>query len=290
MRRTRRRIGTVLLASVLASAAALEWPLAGGFPSVPFGSHHAGRFVTCVSMSPAGAPVVAAASGEVVFQYDGDKLPSGFPCTLGGFVALHHPDGLLSVYSRLERGSLPQYLRNVAAGDVLGRAGTSGFYSSKELSFALYDRVKRQYLNPQVLLPPVRDDKAPLVRQVHLASGARSIPLGEARALRQGTYEVIADIQDASASADPRPRACYSVRLLIDGTERARYVYDSARAEGGRLVFFGAAKLDAASFFLPDGRVRLGSFLFSRGRSTIVLAVSDYAGNEREAAYAVSIE
>lgn len=267
---------------------ALEWPVPPGYPLVPFGSFHAGRFGTEMTLAPSGTQVRAAAAGEIAFAFEGDKLPSGLPCTLGSFVAVNHADGLVSVYGRLEKGSLPGYGRQAAAGDVLGRAGGSGFYSSQEASFSLYDRVKRQYLNPQTLLAAVKDDRAPVVRAVYLASGDKTYSLAETRSLRQGTYEFYADILDPSS--DARHRSPYSIRMLINGAERLRYVCDIAKAEQGRLRFFGAAKADSESFYRADGKMRLGSYLLPRGRSTIVLIVADYAGNEREMSRAVMVE
>ncbi|HOX14414.1 MAG TPA: M23 family metallopeptidase, partial [Spirochaetia bacterium] len=289
--KVRRLIGSLLaLAIPAAGLGSLEWPVAGGVPVLTFGSHESGRFHPSMTAGPEGAQVRAIGAGEISFSFDGDRLPSGLPCPLGGFVALSHPDGMISVYARLERGSLPRYLRAVSSGDILGRAGLSGFRTGRELSFTLYDRIKRQYLNPQVLLPPVRDDRAPLVRGVYLSSGGKVLPLGETRSVRQGTYEIIADIQDPLAASDARPRAPYSIRLLVDGKEAARYLYDAARAESGRLRFFGSARLDSRSYFLPDGRIRLGSFLLARGRTTIALIVSDHAGNERETGGALQVD
>ena len=293
MVRAARRFTGILLAFALipiSGSRALEWPVPGGVPLEPFGSFLSGRFHVSMTQGPAGSRVLAASDGEIAFLFDGDKLPSGLPCPLGGFVALSHPDGMMSVYGRLERGSMPYYLRAVSSGEVLGRAGASGFHTGRESTFTLFDRVKRQYLNPQVLLPPVRDDRPPLTRGVFLTSGDRSFPLGETRNLKQGTYAVIADVQDTISATDTRPRAPYTIRLLIDGKELVRYVYDAARAESGRLRFFGSARLDSESYFLTDGRLRLGTFLFPRGRSTIVLIVSDYAGNERETSGVINVE
>lgn len=179
----------------------------------------------------------------------------------------------------------------MSAGDVLGRAGTSGYHSGREASFTLFDRVKRQYLNPQILLPPVRDDRAPVVRGVSLmTTGGRALSLGETRTLRQGTYQIVADILDPLAAADASPRAPYSVRLLIDGKEVVRYLYDAARSDDGRLRFFGPARRDSETYYLEDGRVRLGEFLLPRGRTTLVLIVADYAGNERETGGVLLVE
>ena len=290
LNRTARRFLVIALAFVLAPIMALEWPVSGGFPLVPFGSFRSGRFSTAMTIEPARTPVTAVASGDIAFQYDGDKLPSGLPCTLGSFVAVHHPDGLISVYGHLDPGSMPAYIRSVETGGLLGRAGESGFRSSFESTFALFDRVKRQYLNPQVLLPPVKDDRPPVVRSVYLIVGENTYALGETRAIRQGTYEIQADIRDPLSSADTGYRAPYSVRLMIDGKERVRYIYNAAKAESGTMKFFGSAKSDCGSWFLANGNVRLGSYLFSHGRSTIVLAVSDYAGNEREITNTITVE
>ena len=116
------------------------------------------------------------------------------------------------------------------------------------------------------------------------------LPLGETRLVRQGTYEIIADILDPLGPSDLRSRAPYSIRLLVDGKETVRYLYDAARSESGRLRFFGSARLDSESYFLPDGKLRLGELQLARGRTTIVLIVADYAGNEREIGGVLSVE
>lgn len=289
--RLRRLCAIVLALAIPASGlGSLEWPVAGGAPTRTFGSYLWGRFYPSMTVGPEGAQVRAVAAGDVSFQFDGDKMPSGLPCPLGGFISLSHPDGMISVYAGMDRGSIPRYSRAVSAGDILGRAGASGFRAGRELGFTLYDRIKRQYLNPQVLLPPIRDDRAPLVRGLYLSGGGKILPLGEIRTVRQGTYELLADIQDPFVPGDTSLRAPYSIRLLVDGKETLRYLYDAARAESGRLRFFGPARADSGTAFLPDGKLRLGSFLLARGRTAFVLIVTDYAGNERETGGAFTVE
>ncbi|HSV55561.1 MAG TPA: hypothetical protein VLH39_00445 [Magnetospirillaceae bacterium] len=279
------------LASLYAlSAAALQWPVADGSPALTFGSFRSGRFLPSITVGPAGAVIRAAAEGDVVFRFDGDMLPSGLPSTLGSFVALSHAGGLVSVYSRLEPGSLPAGILPVPSGKVLGGAGGSGFYSMKESGFTLYDLVKRRYLNPLVLLSPARDDRAPVVRGFYLSSGGRNFPLPGTRSFRQGAYEFLADIWDPPPAADARPRAPYEIRLAIDGQEVVRFIYDTAHAESGRLTFFEPLRVDSRTRFFPDGTLRLGSFMLSRGRSAITLTVSDYAGNERVVTATVLVE
>ena len=90
-----------------------------------------------------GAPVVAAAAGEVFWVTDRyPDMPIG---QVGSFVeantvCIQHPGGEYTIYAHLKRGSVVvRKGQTVAAGTLLGKVGNSGTSASPHLHFCVYD-------------------------------------------------------------------------------------------------------------------------------------------------------
>ena len=121
--RTRPSLTTI----VASDAPALRWPVEGRILS-RFGAKPGGRFNDGVNLAAtAGAPIRAAAAGVVA--YAGDAIP-GF----GNLVLIKHPGGWVTAYGHAEamlvsRGS------NVAAGDIIARAGATGAVTEPQVHF-----------------------------------------------------------------------------------------------------------------------------------------------------------
>jgi hypothetical protein len=101
-------------------------------------------------------------------------------------------------------------------------------------------------------------------------------------------YYLLLDAFDTTPSG--AAGAPFEVRVLLDGSEKARVVHDASWATGGRSLLFGAAGLVEDSFQAADGRMRFGPFNLSSGRVMLTIIVSDYAGNKREQTYSVSVQ
>ncbi len=280
-------IAAFCLAAFLACAVfALEWPTDSKSAPLTFGSGDHGRFVSGIVTGSKDGLVRAASGGELFFYLDKPELACGLPSTLRSFAALEGDDGLSVAYGGLAPGSVSAYLTKAETGDILGRVDRF----SEGLFLSVYDRAKQRRINPFIFMRPPADERQPSIRAAALAQGDKLWPLGDTRAVKQGTYELVAFVEDPD---DARPegtiRAPYRVRVFLDGAEKLNHVYEVSESKAGRAGFFGMGP-DAPAYWKPDGRVSLGSYLLSRGKASILIVVKDHADNEREAGFTVLVE
>lgn len=125
---------------------AFNWPLQGevikGFNPTSAGGRNTGVKIAAKK----GAPIRAAASGEVV--YAGDQL-TGF----GNLVLVSHSGGWVSAYAHADSLSVEEG-QKVSKGDVIGAVGVSGSVDSPQLHFEL--RRGKTPKDPQKHLPPMK--------------------------------------------------------------------------------------------------------------------------------------
>lgn len=268
----------------VSGASGLDWPADAGLFRFGFGSQRQG-FLKGVEFGLTDSVVRVTADGEPVFHAV-DRLPGGFPVPGKTMVAIAHNSGMMSIYTGLEPGSdLGQRLK-VAAGDVIGYSRPAG--SGLGMTYFFYDAREQRFLNPVVALSALPDDRPPVFRSAMLRMDGIDTPLETNRTIRQGSYDLILDLVDTTPAGGVSP--AYEVRVTIDGSERTRRIYDGAWAEAGHKLLFTSSPVHEISHLLDDGRIRLGPFQLSRGRSVISLAAFDYAGNRREVTYSLQIQ
>jgi hypothetical protein len=282
-------IAAMALAAV--GARAMDWPLAPPRLAATFGTFAKGRVVEGVALAADEGIVRSAEDGEISFILEEGAHPSGLPTPLGSFVVIEHQKGLAAVYSHLAPGSLSTYLRKAKAGDILGKPGSSGWAEGPGLLFQVFDRRAGTWVNPLLVLPPLADDKPPVIRSLALSRSDKTYILGETAALPQGTYRISVDVADpADSSWVAGSLAPYSIRLAIDGVEATKYVFDVAKGEGGKLFLFALSPTSASALKTKEGRYSLAERLFSRGRTVIEVRVEDAAGNKRSASWTLAVE
>ncbi len=287
----RRAIVVVALAAACCAAWALDWPLAPPRLAATFGTFAKGRVVAGVALAADEGLVRSAEDGEVSFMLEEGAHPGGLPTPLGSFAVVEHQKGMAAVYSHLAAGSLSTYLKKLKAGDILGKSGSSGWVEGPGLLFQVFDRRAGTWVNPLLVLPPLADDKPPVIRSLALTRAEKTFVLGETPALPQGTYRVSVDVADpADASWVAGPLAPYSIRLAIDGVEAAKYVFDVAKGVGGKLTLFALSSTPAGALKTREGRYFLAERLFSRGRTVLEVRVEDAAGNKRSASWTLLVE
>jgi len=282
------RSGMLALAAVAAlaaTAAAFEWPADAGKFRFGFGAFRNG-FLRGAEFGVAEGLVRSADDGELTFVATGPSLPGGYPIFGGTLLVVSHASDMITIYEGLQRGPSSSYLKNVKAGDILGRS--TAVPNGRGVSFYTYDARARRFINPLILLPRIVDDKPPAIRSAMLSLEGQELVIDQARPVRQGAYYLLLDAFDTTPSG--AAGAPFEVRVLLDGSERARVVYDAAWAVGGASLLFGATGLVEDSFQAPDGRLRFGPFNLSSGRVILTIIASDYAGNKREQTYSVSVQ
>ncbi|RAK52355.1 LysM peptidoglycan-binding domain-containing protein [Phenylobacterium deserti] len=125
------------------------WPLQGQIVS-DYGPKGGGQRNDGINIAAtAGAPVRAAAAGDVV--YAGDQVP-GF----GNLVLIKHADGWVTAYGHLDRVDVKMQ-QKIAQGQQIGQAGSSGGVPTTQLHFeiryASSPLERARPIDPKLVLP-----------------------------------------------------------------------------------------------------------------------------------------
>lgn len=126
-----------------------SWPLRGEILS-DFGVKGTGQRNDGVNIrAPQGAPVVAAADGEIA--YAGNQVP-----TFGNLVLVKHADGWVTAYAHLGSTSV-KMRQQVSKGDQLGTVGATGGVNEPQLHFEMRYaptvKDKARPVDPALVLP-----------------------------------------------------------------------------------------------------------------------------------------
>lgn len=282
----RRSTVAALAVSTLALfvASGFDWPIDGGKYRFGFGTPR-GVFLRGLEFGSGDGLVRAADDGELAFVSDGPRLPGGYPLSGNSILVLAHASDVSTIYVGMESGSISSYLKNVRRGDVLGRSPE--VKAGRGTTVYAFDAKERRYINPMIIMPAQADGKAPVIKSVALSADGLETGIDVSASVRQGTYDLLVDAYDTSPTG--AQSAPYDIRVIIDGSERARVVYDAAWASGGVSSLFSARNLSEQSYLAMDGRIRFGPYTFASGRVIITIIVSDYAGNRREQNYSITV-
>lgn len=285
----------VLIAGALALAAAFSsfaWPSDSGEMASSFGSDGEGVWMSGVLIDSDGGYALAAGDGELAYWHEEANDPEALPSGLGSFAVMDQGQDISALYARLKPGSIVKDPVVKKAGDIVGVAGTSGFSRKGNILFCLYDRANGQHVNPLVLLPPRDDPKPPSIRGVWLRDSKGNLSsLAEAAGLKQGRYELVAELSDQAIGWAPTLPAPFSVEVSVNGSERIRAQYDLSKVKDGKRVLFMPADRDYAGFYLGDGRISLGRLELARGKNILEIDVAD-AGtspNKKSVRYAFTV-
>ncbi len=282
----RRHHGILLfLALAVVSAFAFEWPLNAASIRYGFGSNRDG-FLKGTEFGSSDSMVRSVADGELTFVATGYSLPGGYPIHGGSMLSLAHPSEMVTVYTGMVPESISRYLKKIRAGDVLGRTPEAG--ARVATRFFTYDGKERRFVNPLMVLPGVRDVSLPLIRSISLENDGVEARVDQTRIVKQGIYNVVLESYDNSPVGEQS--APFEISVTIDGSVRARVVYDAAWAKDGAAFVFGSAGLEENAYLLDVNRVRFGPYVFPRGRVILSVVVSDFAGNKREQTYSLSVQ
>lgn len=136
-------------------SSSLIWP-SQGIISQGFNTFHEGIDIA----GAAGTPIVAAASGEVVFVGWDDW-------GLGNMVEIQHPDGSRTLYGH-NQSLLVRKGQQVSQGQVIAKMGSTGNSTAPHLHFEVHPG-GRAAVNPMSLLPPLVAGRIPSAQPIAAA-------------------------------------------------------------------------------------------------------------------------
>ncbi len=280
--------GATLLVLVLLAAgplSAFDWPVKKAVISATFGENRGDHFHAGIDLAGGEQEVVPIAAGEVVFSFEEGEDPLALPVGLGNFLVLQHQGRVRSIYGHLQKGSMDRSARKLDGSKPLGRVGESGYSAGKHLHLAIIDSEMRSLINPLLVLPPLKDRQAPVIREIFLRPGGELEPVKNGELVMPGLAELAATLYDLREDVPFAWRlAPYRVSLYQDGREIASLLMDGLHERpaknGAQELVLLQGNRSFREVYEAEWIYRLGEVRLLPGQTTLSLIVEDYAGNE----------
>ncbi|MFQ3621521.1 MAG: hypothetical protein SNJ78_11330, partial [Spirochaetales bacterium] len=230
--------------------------------------------------------------GEVVFFHsEAEKL---LPYPLGSFVILQHGKTVRSLYAHIDiNKEIKEGKTYFRKDESIGNASLSGAAETQGMALFIYDIEAKQYVNPKLLLPAVRDTIRPTIRNVRIESKVKSIslPVASGEGVPKGEWEVVGEIFDQSmAFSTFWPMAVYKVNLYINGKEQFSLTLDAIKEKEGNIYMYPSKGVTLKDLYKENQTMRLGTVVLIPGVVNLEIVARDFAGNERIQTYRFQVE
>ncbi|MBP5520029.1 MAG: M23 family metallopeptidase [Treponema sp.] len=208
-----------------------------------------------------------------------------FPSTLGTCVILAHDDDLISVYGNLDEDSLSiNNETTIETGTIIASSGSSGFHENNgKLEFQIIDEKNKTAINPKVLMPRASEELPLTLTGIMIGNKNNDFfDINVSRTFTAGLYKVYCRRNQISAP--------YKTTVSINGIIVDQLSYDMITQENNKLCIIGKKKYTGADIFPNEKLQLLGEVMFTPGRATLGLAISDPLGNVKQLNYNILIK
>ena len=281
---------TVSAAFLLAQGFSFSWPqdevTQDSFNSY-FGQKRGSVISTSVVFSEP-EEVKASETGYVLAILTENSNDSDFfPSTLGTAVILSHEDNLVSIYGNLDSETLTLYNTNeriIDGGATIGQSGSSGFQEGKSnLEFQVVDTKNKSAINPKVLMPRAESELPLLLNGIMLLNKNNNyFDIYSNKTFSSGLYKIYFK---RNAVAAP-----YKTAVSINGVLVDQISYDMITQENNKLCIIGKKKYTSTDVFPNDELQLIGEAMFTPGRATLGLSLTDSLGNIKQLNYNIVIK
>ncbi len=210
-----------------------------------------------------------------------------FPSTLGTAVILAHNDDLISVYGNLDAETLTLKNENehtIDAGATIASSGNSGFQDNHgNLEFMIIDVKNKSAINPIVLMPRAEEEIPLSLSGIVIVSKNNDYyDINTYKTYNSGLYKVYFKRNPVAAP--------YKTSVSINGIVVDQLSYDMITQENNKLCIIGKKKYTDADIFPNENLQLLGEVMFTPGRATLGLSISDILGNIKQQNYNIIIK
>ncbi|HEC62648.1 MAG TPA: M23 family metallopeptidase [bacterium] len=292
-------VAIFFLFASLRLGSAFEWPLDRVILTASFAESRGDHFHSGIDLGGGEQPVRPIAAGELVFSYEEHRDYTSVPTGLGNFIVLQHEGAIRSSYSHLKQSGEDAGKVIFDVDETLGLVGDTGYSLGRHLHLSIIDSEMSTVINPLLLLPPLTDTGAPIIRNLYLSDGKELIMLQRETVLDAGQVtgkglEVLAAIYDLREDVSFIWKlAPYKIFLYQDGKEISSYVFDSlheyrqdaatppagAKGLNGALVLLDSS-LSHGEVYSDLWLFRIGRIKTAPGETTLQIVCSDFSGNE----------
>ena len=272
------------------TAFSFDWPQASvtknSFNSY-FGQNRGGILSTSIIFSEP-EEVKAADDGYITAILTENNDDSDFfPSTLGTAVILSHNDDLISVYGNLDADTLTLKNENehtIDAGATIASSGNSGYQEkNSNLEFKIIDAKNKSAINPIVLMPRAEEELPLTLSGIIIVSKNNDYyDINTYKTFNSGLYKVYFK---RNPVASP-----YKTSVSINGVIVDQLSYDMITQENNKLCIIGKKKYTDADIFPNEELQLIGEVMFTPGRATLGLSISDMLGNIKQLSYNILIK
>ena len=271
-------------------AFSFDWPQAevskNSFNSY-FGQNRGGILSTSIIFSEPEEVKVAEDGYITAIITDNSDDSDFFPSTLGTAVIIAHNDELVSVYGNLDEETLTLKNENehtIDGGAIIASSGNSGFQENHgNLEFKIIDAKNKSAINPIVLMPRAEEELSLTLSGIIIVSKNNDYyDINTYKTYNSGLYKIY---------FKRNPVACpYKTSVSINGVIVDQLSYDMITQENNKLCIIGKKKYTDADIFPNENLQLLGEVMFTPGRATLGLSISDMLGNVKQLNYNIVIK
>ena len=280
-------ISTLLILTSL-SAFSFDWPQAevtkNSFNSY-FGQNRGGTLSTSIIFSEP-EEVKAAENGYITAILTENSDDSEFfPSTLGTAVILAHNDELISVYGNLDEETLTiKNEKELDAGAIIASSGSSGYQeNNSNLEFKVIDAKNKSAINPNVLMPRAEEELPLSLSGIMIVNKNNDYyDINTYKTYSSGLYKIYFKRNPIAAP--------YKTTVSINGVLVDQLSYDMITQENNKLCIIGKKKYTASDVFPNNDLQLLGEAMFTPGKATLGLTISDMLGNVKQLNYNINIK
>jgi len=255
---------------------AMNWPSENAVLVRNFGSNNRGWPVLGMVFEGE-TKVLAADRGEVIFSRGRNASASRLPSPLGAWVAVDHEDGLISIYSRFDGEETPFEYTTVEKLQPIASSGVSGWSARNGFYFIVFDRRERRWVNPAMIITPVRETRPVRILSVDLRDSQGLT--AQSRNLGQGRYKVIVN---ASSAAQGGPTAFqYAPQRIvcsINGAEVGSLNFEAVSARDGVLMVYRNGLVPAKQIYAAFPAFEVAEVFLTRGQANLEIIAQNIAG------------
>lgn len=252
-----------------------------------FGQNRGGILSTSVVFAEP-AQVKASDTGYILAIITENSDDSDFfPSTLGTSVILAHEDNLISVYGNLDSETITIYNANekiVEAGATIGESGNSGYRDgNSNLEFQVIDTKNKSAINPKVLMSRSESELPLNLNGITIVSKNKNFyDINQTKTFTSGLYKIYFR---RNAVATP-----YKTSISLNGVIVDQISYDIITQENEKLCIIGKKKYTSADVFPENDLQLIGETMFTPGRATLGLSITDVLGNVKQLNYNIIIK
>lgn len=268
-----------------------QWPVEPRILSI-FAQAGNGGFERGIHIFARGSEVKPIEEGELIFSYLEGSTAS-LPYPLGSFLVLQHGSTLRSLYAHLELGNsiLNQEKTNFLKSDMLGKGGLTGATTMGGVSLFVCDLEAKQFVNPFLLLPPVKDTSRPVIRDVRLKGKEKTVFLPTTEIVSKGMWEVTTEVFDLSGAVPTFwPMGVYKVSLYLNGQEHFMVTMDTLKEQEGITRVYPSTGFSYDQLYNDGFRMKLGTVNLNPGVLNLEIVARDFVGNEKNQLYRFRVE